>query len=475
MKENNNIPPNDQAILSNENMETLLDEKVGIRVDYNALNVKNLIKSILFSGIGVFVFFIPITIGETSAVPMVQLINAIKGSLSHYLKWIVLFVCCALSVTYTIAKIQKKGILAKFHEKDGWISGILYYLSAIFAFLLVFQVGPAEILNEDVGGLAISLAGSTLLTITVAGWLVTFLIEFGILEFLGTLLEPIMRTVFKVPGQSAVDALSSFVAAPAVGVFITNKLYNENVYTKKEACCIATNFSVVSLGFFALLVTLTDTVDMYSIVVLSSLIISFILAAIVIRIPPLSRKENRYRNGMEQTPEMRRPGKYTLGVFKKAVAAATTKAASTEYSVFVEALKGVVSFALKIVVYVQALAVLALLISTYTPFFTWIGKPMIPLLNLLGLPNADIIAPATLLGIAEIALPAISIAGQNVAPMSIFFILVLSTVQIIFFTESANAMLQADMGLKFGELILIFFIRTLVAIPIVAVAAHLLF
>lgn len=160
---------------------------------------------------------------------------------------------------------------------------------------------------------------------------------------------------------------------------------------------------------------------------------------------------------------------------KKAVAAATTKAASTEYSVFLHSVKSVVSFALKIVVYVQALAVLALLISTYTPFFTWIGKPMIPFLNLLGLPNADIIAPATLLGIAEIALPAISIAGQNIAHMSIFFILVLSTVQIIFFTESANAMLQADMGLKFGELILIFIIRTVIAIPIVAAAAHLLF
>lgn len=317
MKEKNSIPPNDQVILPNDNMDALLNEKVGLHVDYNTLNLANLIKAIIFSGIGIFIFFIPITIGENNAVPMVQLINAIKGSLSDYLKWIVLIICGALSITFTIAKIKKEGSLAKFHEKDGWISGILYYLSAIFAFMLVFQVGPAQVLNEDVGGLSISLAGSTLLTVSIAGWLVTFLIEFGILEFLGTLLEPIMRTVFKVPGQSAVDALSSFVAAPAVGVFITNKLYNENVYTKKEACCIATNFSVVSLGFFALLVSITDTVEMYSVVVLSSLIISFILAAIVIRIPPLSKKEDRYKNGVEQTAEMRKPGKYSLGVFNK--------------------------------------------------------------------------------------------------------------------------------------------------------------
>ncbi len=175
--------------------------------------------------------------------------------------------------------------------------------------MLVFNVGPEHILNPDVGGLAITLAGSTLFTVTIAGWLVTFLIEFGVLELIGTLIEPIMRRVFLLPGQSAVDALSSFVAAPAVGVFITNKLYNENVYTEKEACCIMTNFSVVSLGFFALLVSITDTQYMYGNAVLVSLITVFILAIIVIRIPPLSSKKNQYKNGVAQTDEMRKPGK----------------------------------------------------------------------------------------------------------------------------------------------------------------------
>ena len=59
--------------------------------------------------------------------------------------------------------------------------------------------------------------------------------------------------------------------------------------------------------------------------------------------------------------------------------------------------------------------------------------------------------------------------------MSIFFVIVLSTVQIIFFTESANAMMQTDLDLKFPELVVIFLIRTLIAIPIVAAFAHILF
>lgn len=453
-----------------------LERKVGVEVDYHALTVPNLCKFFIFSAIGVCVFFIPVQIGDVSGIPMVLLINAVKALLGPaVMEWMVLIICVILSVTFTISRIRKDGALAGFHAKDGWGTGILYYLSAIFAVMVVFQAGPSQIVNAAVGEEAIGLAGSTLMTVSIAGWLVTFLIEFGILEFIGTLMEPIMRKVFKLPGQSAVTAVSAFVAAPAVGVFMTNRLYRENVYTEKEACCVATNFSVVSLGFFALLVSITDTAYMYGKVVVSSLLVVFILAAVVIRIPPLSLKKDRYCNGVEQTDDMRRSGRYSKDILKKATAAAATKASKTSYKVFLTSIPNVLSFTVKIVTFVQALATLALFISSYTPFFQWIGRPMVPYLELMGLPNAEVIAPATLVGIAEIALPVMTIAGQNVAPISIFFVIVLSTVQIIFFTESANAMMQSDLGLKFPELVLIFLIRTLIAIPIVAAIAHILF
>lgn len=455
-----------------EQIQADLDQKVGIEVDYSTLKAPNLVKFIIFSAIGIFVFFIPIG----GSVPMVLLINAVKALLgSTVMKWMVLAICVILSATFTVSRVKKDGALAGFHAKDGWGTGILYYLSAVFAIMVVAQRGPAQILNESVGEEAISLAGSTLMTVSIAGWLVTFLIEFGILEFIGTLMEPIMRRAFKLPGQAAVTAVSAFVAAPAVGVFMTNRLYRENVYTEKEACCVATNFSVVSLGFFALLVSITDTAYMYGKVVVSSLLVVFILAAIVIRIPPLSLKKDQYCNGVAQTKEMRRPGRYTRDIWKGAVAAATTKASKTPNQVFLTSIPGVLSFTVKIVTFVQALATLALLLSCYTPFFEWIGKPMIPYLELMRLPDAEIIAPATLVGIAEIALPVMTIAGQSIAPISIFFVIVLSTVQIIFFTESGNAMMQSDLGLKFPELVLIFLIRTLIAIPIVAAIAHILF
>lgn len=146
--------------------------------------------------------------------------------------WMTMVVCIALAVTFTIAKVTKKGPLAKFHEKDGMVDGVLFYLAAIFAIAITamptsehtISAGAAEgalnatflqkVMDPEVGPMAIGLAGTCLFTVTIAGWLVNLLIEFGILEFIGTLMEPIMRRVFKIPGQAAVDALSSFVAAP---------------------------------------------------------------------------------------------------------------------------------------------------------------------------------------------------------------------------------------------------------------------
>ena len=65
---------------------------------------------------------------------------------------LVLITCAALSVTFTIAKITKTGPIARFHAKDGWGTGILYYLAALFSIMVTAGVGPAIILDEEVGG-----------------------------------------------------------------------------------------------------------------------------------------------------------------------------------------------------------------------------------------------------------------------------------------------------------------------------------
>ena len=83
------------------------------------------------------------------------------------------------------------------------------------------------------------------------------------------------------PGKASIDALSSFVCAPSVGVMITNNLYQKKIYTQREAVTITTCFSVCSLGAFAFLSGMANCGEYYSQLVLCALVLAFVMAAIM--------------------------------------------------------------------------------------------------------------------------------------------------------------------------------------------------
>lgn len=440
-----------------------------------ALSKRSPFKALIGSLIGVCLFFIPFpTPSGEAKIPLVAAIDAIKNVMDGSLQYITLGAVILLCVTWLVSQFTANAKLKHYHRKDGKVIGLLFILAAIFATMLVFNIGPEWLLNEDVGGLALTLGGSVLLTVSVAGFLVVFLIAFGFPEFVGTLMEPLMRRLYRVPGRAAVDAVASFVASPAVGVFITSQFYKEGKYTQREAASIATNFSVVSIGFFALLASIGGILEYLPHMIVTSFIVTFLIAIVMSRIPPLSRKRNVYIDGQE--PKKDTEDDVASGnIFLRACRAASDRAADSGPEVFKRALWEAITFAQKIVAYVIAIATLSLIVATYTPIFDYLGAIFQYPLEALRLPDAASIAPTILISIAEIALPAIIISGANADPMSIFFVCTLSTVQIIFFTESANAMLESDIPLTIWNLVVIFLLRTLFAIPLVAFATHLIF
>ena len=199
------------------------------------------------------------------------------------------------------------------------------------------------------------------------------------------------------------------------------------------------------------------------------------MAAIVIRIWPLSKKADTYIDGTVQTPELRKPGKYGKNTLPDAWTAGVTKARDGSATILYTCLGDVLGFTLKIVAFVVAVGTIVLWLGYNTPVFNWLGIPMIPILKLFQVPDAAVVAPSTLIGISEVLLPSMLIAGKEISECAIFFVCVLSTVQIIFFDESANAMLASDVEWKAWELVCIFLIRTIIAIPMVSIFAHILY
>ena len=436
-----------------------------------------LLKFIIFSIIGIFLFFINVNIGGASKVPLIHIIDNLKKLIGlPVIRVLVMIICLGVFVTSLWARSKKAPAgLKEYYKKANWFNYFSYTTAAIFSVMVVFNIGPSFILDPVVGASSVKIAGDVLFASVVSGFLVTALLEFGLLEYLGTIMEPIMRVVFRLPGKSSIDALSSFVCSPAVGVMITSGLYRKKVYSAKEAVAITTSFSFVSLGAFAFLSGLAGCAEYYSQIILCSLVLAFVVAAIMVRIPPISRKKDEYIDGTPQTPEERKSRPYSAQLFKDAYAAAIEKAESGSVKLFGSGLASAALFAFKVVAYVVSLSVICLVLANYTPVISWLGVPMVPILNLLGIPDAALIAPSTLAAFVAMSLPSTLLSGTGVSAAAGFFIVVLSTCQIIFFTESANAMLDSDIPVNFLDLVIIFLERTIVLLPLVALATHLIF
>lgn len=434
------------------------------------------LKFIICSIIGIFLFFISININGASKVPMVHIMGAIQNAIGYPKQFIFVVVSCifvlAASIVCKFVKKTPEG-LKKYYKNDNLFSYFTYVTAVVFSIMIVTGKGPEAILNKSIGNMSMEIAADSFAAIMVAGTLVAFITEFGFLEFLGKILEPLMKKIFKVPGKSAVDALSSFVIAPAAGVMVTNDLYNKKVYTKREAAAITTNFSIASLGGFAFLSSIAGIGDLFTKVVIAALICCIVLAIIMIRIPPIKNIPDTYIDDSVRDKDIPLQ-KYSSKTIPEAWNEGVKRAESTSFGVFVEQVKNSFMFGIKVNAFIVSLSVIGLIIATYTPVTEWIAVPMAPVLKLFGLADAETIAASSVVGVFALSLPATLIKGKAVAAASAFFIVVLSTCQIVFFTESANAMMESDIPLNFGRLIEIFIIRTILLIPLVALLAHIM-
>lgn len=199
----------------------------------------------------------------------------------------------------------------------------------------------------------------------------------------------------------------------------------------------------MSVGYMAVLTTMADIEYLYSDVLFSSFMIIAILAFICARIPPLSQKPDVFIDGAVKLNDTVK----TTGFMKRlqiAVKIGIEKAEEFSPKHFVIYLVNTLLFAQKVVSIMVTPMVIVMFLVTYTSIFDIIGIVIAPVLEFLQLPDAKIIASACIMGITEVSLPVITIMGLEIDVKSRFFVVVLSIVQVIYFAESANAMLSSS-------------------------------
>lgn len=419
--------------------------------------LKNWLKFSIFSLIGFILYFIPVNFEEANSIPIDHIVTGIKNNFPNFTK------------NYTII-IVYLGAFLPFYDKT-WnknkvniVLTVFKLIAIIFATMFLFEKGPNSLMSENmIPFLFIKICYSVALVVPIGAALLTFIVDYGLLEFLGVLMRPIMRPVWKVPGSASVTAVASFVGSFSVGIFMTNQLYKEGKYTRKESALVMTGFSTVSATFMVIVAKTLGFMDMWTPFFLGALVITFLTSAIVTRIYPLKNIPNTYYNGINNSDKEVSTEK---GMLKTAIEEAL-KTANTSIKTNISLwnnFKDGLFIIMRLLPLMISIGTMAFYLVYNTAIFDIIGYIYYPLLKILNVPDALIVSKAAALAGAEMFIPTAIIAREGIGELGRFITGMISISTIMFFAGTIPVILATDIELSIKDMLLILIERTYIII-----------
>ncbi|WP_232735842.1 YjiH family protein [Alteribacter populi] len=422
-----------------------------------------MLKFFLFSALGVFMFFIPITVNDTSSIMLDHIVTWIRNNFTD-------------AVPYYAFGVIMLGAIYPFFN-GSWNKGRVNtvftgfkVLGLVVAGMLLFNVGPAWLFNPDMGPFLFNnLVASVGLLVPIGAVFLALLVGYGLLEFIGVMMQPVMRPLFKTPGRSAIDAVASFVGSYSIGLLITNRVYKEGKYSVKEATIIATGFSTVSVTFMIVVANTLDLMSIWNTYFWTTIFVTFLVTAITVRIWPLSKVSEEFYGGNAR-PEETIEGNRVAFAWKEAMKA-VDRTPSLGMNVWRNFRDGFV-MTMSILPSIMSVGLIGLVLAEFTPVFDVLGYVFYPFTSLFQLPEAMLAAKAASISISEMFLPALLVVE---APLiTKFVVAVVSVSAILFFSALIPCILSTEIPVSIPKLIIIWFERVVLTLLIVIPLAHIL-
>lgn len=449
-------------------------------------NNKSIAKFLIPSIIGIILFMIPIKYNEEWTICVKILADKIGASMGGILPVLCVGIVTVSAIMSVIALLKPKFITNSklltdtFATSPVWV--VVRVLGAIFIWLTYLGVdangsGFIHMITEDGAGGFVLTGLLTVLVIifAIAGLLLPLLLDFGLLEFLGALLTKIMRPLFKIPGRAAVDCFTSWIGDGTLGVMLTCNQYEGGYYSAREASIIATTFSAVSITFSIVVISQVGMMEYFGIYYLLICLVGIVCAIICPRIPPLSTKKDTYlvegKTMAETIPEGYKSS-FDYGI-TLAVNRVNEHKGFGEF--FENGIKNAAGMWFGVLPTVMTIGTVALVLANNTEIFTILGKPFVPLLELLNLPEAVEASKTMVVGFTDMLTPTILASASITAPITKFTVAVVSVTQLIYLSEVGGLILGSKLPVKLWELFIIFIERTIISLLITVPIAHLIF
>ena len=429
--------------------------------------------------VGIFLFVTPISQDGNLTIPVAVIANWLVTKMSGFSIWMVWALISISSVVTILHKIfhfsslkRNTKLDALFGVKGFWF--VVRMIGFVLINLIFFGVGPDCLIGGATGGFVTNdLLPLLICVFFLGGMLLSLLVNYGLLDFLGAMLIRVMRPVFKLPGRSALNCVASWLGDGSLGVMMTSKQYEEGFYTKREATVVATTFSAVSITFCLVVISQVGLSHMFLPFYLVVTFAGIVAAVIVPRIPPLSKIPDTYyteSGNREEIPAGMRASQYGLRLaLEKAENSPGVKA------FFKEGIENVMEMLFGTIPVILAMGTAALVIAEYTPVFQYLGVPFIPLYNLLQIPEAEAASQTVIVGFADMFLPSVMAAELIESELTRFVVAGVSVTQLLYMSEIGCIILGSKVPVPIWKLFVIFLERTVVTLPVIALFAHLLF
>lgn len=437
------------------------------KVEPSKTNASNLFKFFIFSAIGMIVFFVPFEWNGKSSIILDHIVTAIVGASPTVVKFYALILLICGTVLPFFNKTWNKGAVNS-------VFSVLRVLGLIVGLMIAFNIGPAWLFDPSMGPyLWDKLITPVSLLVPIGSVFLALLVSYGLLEFVGVLMQRVMRPVFHTPGRSAIDAVASFVGSYSLGLLVTNRIYNEGKYTKKEAAIIATGFSTVSVTFMVVIANTLDLMDHWLLLFWTAFVITFLATLITIRIRPLKSMSNEYAENAVPKPEEIITTNRVQSAWKEAMD--TADSAPTFFVNILDNLKDGLRMVMSILPTILSIGLLGLVLAEYTLFFDLIGYIFLPVTYLMQAPEPLLTAKAAAVSISEVFLPALLIADAGVDVATRFIVAVVSVSAVLFFSAMIPCILATDIPIRIRDLVIIWFQRVVISLILVIPFANWLF
>ena len=449
-------------------------------------NKKSLMNFLIPSIIGIIIFMIPVKFDGEWTIIVKIFADFIAKTIGDYLPAL-----CTIIITISYMMSVLASFNVKFIKENKLLDQTfsvtpVWLVLRILGFIVVWMVVLKDKLNlgsffdmivadESATFILNDLLTSLVIIFVIASMLLPLLLDFGLLEFIGAIFTKIMRPVFLIPGRAAVDCITSWIGDGTLGVMLTANQYESGYYSAKEAAIISTNFSAVSITFSLIVLSQVDMVDYFGVYYLLVCLVGIVCAIIVPRIPPLSLKKDDYVVKSNHDNEDI-AGNYSSSVqygLDLAIKRAESHKGIGEF--LKNGIENAFGMWFSVMPIVMIIGTASLVLANNTQIFEILGKPFLPLLNFLKVPESLAASKTMIVGFSDMFTPSIIAASTIQSQMTKFIVATISVTQLIYLSEVGGLILASSIPVNLFELFVIFIERTIISLLIVAPIAHLLF